>query len=216
MIRRAVNNKDKQVKAAKILEAAKEVFFEKGYYGTRIETIAERAGVGTGTIYLYFNSKIELYKAIQNEGLDILVSMVEETISWPGMTALAKMSAIASTYFRFYDEYREYFDIIAVLCATPAELKETETEISHVIDGKTYQLLKLIEGVVKEGVQNGEIVPIDTWKATNVYWGIMDGLILMSERHNMQNVVGVEIEELVKVAFEMTFYGIARSDRISE
>jgi regulator of sigma E protease len=75
---------------------------------------------------------------------------------------------------------------------------------------------KLIEGVVKEGVQNGEIVPIDTWKATNVYWGIMDGLILMSERHNMQNVVGVEIEELVKVAFEMTFYGIARSDRISE
>lgn len=216
MRKRALNHSDKQAKAARILEAAKEIFFEKGYYSTSIEAIAKKAGIGTGTIYLYFSSKIELYKAIQNEGLDILVGMMEETISWPGMSALSKMSAIASTYFKFYRDYREYFDIIAVLCAAPEELKESDTEISRVIDGKTYKLLKLIEGVVKEGIENKEIAPVDTWMATNVYWGLMDGLILMSERHNLQNVVDASIEELVKAAFEITFYGIVPREAVAE
>lgn len=216
MKKRATNAKEKEQKKERILQAAKDLFFDKGYHGTRIEMIAERAGVSVGTVYLYYKSKMELFKAIQNEGLDILIKMIEETLSWPGMTALARMSAIAFTYFRFYQEYREYFDIIAVVSATPEELKETETEVSRIIDGKTYNLLKLIEGVVKEGVEKGELSSVDTWKVTNVYWGLLDGLIIMSERHNLKNVVGVELEELVKTALEMTYYGIVNSDHRSE
>ncbi|MDD5397670.1 MAG: TetR/AcrR family transcriptional regulator [Dehalococcoidia bacterium] len=200
----------KQQKRQKILEAAKELFFNKGYYGTAIEMITEKAGVSTGTFYLYYTNKIEIYKALQNEGLDILVDKITKVISWPGMSSLAKLSEIARAYFEYYNEHREYFDIISILSAIPDELKETQTEISRVIDNKAYNLLKVIEGVVKEGIENGEFISMDTWKVTNTFWGLMDGLILLDERNNTRNVIGIGLEDLIKQALEMAFYGIVK------
>lgn len=48
----------------KILQAAKTVFAEKGYYEARMEDIAERVGVSKRTLYLYFKNKEELFEAI--------------------------------------------------------------------------------------------------------------------------------------------------------
>ena len=50
----------------KIIEAAKEEFFEKGYNGTRIESIAKRAGVKKQLIYHYFNGKEDLMNQTMN------------------------------------------------------------------------------------------------------------------------------------------------------
>ena len=197
-------------KQQKILEAAKEIFFREGYYGTSIEMITEKADVSTGTFYLYFKNKIEIYKALQNEGLELLVDSMTRVVSWPGLSALAKFSEMARTYFRYYYEHREYFDIMAILSATPAELKETQSEISKIVDGKVYNLLKLVEGVLIEGVKNGEFVPMDTWKATCAFWGMMDGLILIKERNVIENVIGGNVEDLIKQGLEMAFYGIVK------
>ena len=46
------------------VEAACAVFAEKGYASTRVAEIAERAGVGKGTVYEYFSSKEELLFAV--------------------------------------------------------------------------------------------------------------------------------------------------------
>jgi len=200
----------KHQKSQKILEAAKDLFFTKGYYGTSIEMITEKAGVSTGTFYLYYKNKIEIYKALQNEGLDILVDKITGVISRPGTSSLSKLSEVARTYFRYYNDHREYFDIISILSATPDELKETKTEISMIINSKAYNLLKVIEGVLKDGIETGEFIPMDTWKTTNAFWGLMDGLILLAERNNIENVIGVSLEELIKQAFEMAYYGIVK------
>jgi len=195
----------KQQKGQKILESAKELFFSKGYYGVTVEMITDKAGVSTGTFYLYYKNKIEIYKALQNEGLDILIDRIRKVISKPGMSASIKLSEVARTYFDYYNDHREYFDIIQILSASPDELKETQTEISKIIDNKVYHLLKVIEGVLKEGIENGEFVPMDTWKVTNVFWGLMDGLILLDERNNIKNVIRVDLEQLMRQAFRMTF-----------
>src|SRR5688572_24113470 len=47
-----------------ILAAALELFVERGFWGTAVPEIAERAGVGAGTIYRYFESKEALVNAI--------------------------------------------------------------------------------------------------------------------------------------------------------
>ena len=211
---RAKTHEDKQQKRKKILEAAKELFFDKGYYCTTIEMITQKAGVSIGTFYLYYKNKVEIYKALQDEGLDILFDMMKQVISWPAMSSLAKLSEIARTYFCYYNEHREYFDIMAVLSAIPDELKETQTEISRIIDRKTYNLLKMIEGVIIERVKSGEFIQMDTWKSVSVFWGLMDGLILLTERNNIENVTGVGLEVLIKQALEMAFYGIVKQSLV--
>lgn len=46
----------------KLIRAAAKVFYEKGYYGSTINDITRAAGVGSGTFYLYFDSKLSLYR----------------------------------------------------------------------------------------------------------------------------------------------------------
>ena len=45
-----------------ILSAAAQLIYEKGYYGANIADITKLAGVATGTFYVYFSSKISLYR----------------------------------------------------------------------------------------------------------------------------------------------------------
>ena len=47
---------------ARICQAAEQIFCEKGYYDTAISDITRMAGVSTGTFYIYFESKLALYK----------------------------------------------------------------------------------------------------------------------------------------------------------
>lgn len=54
----------KQERPGELLEAALTLFVEKGYAATRIEEVALRAGVSKGTVFLYFPSKLELFKEV--------------------------------------------------------------------------------------------------------------------------------------------------------
>jgi len=57
----------KDARPQEILEAALTVFAEKGFAAARMDDIAARAGVTKGTIYLYFNGKEALFKALLQE-----------------------------------------------------------------------------------------------------------------------------------------------------
>lgn len=57
----------KEERPAEIMSAALTLFAEKGFSATRLEDVAEVAGVSKATIYLYFDSKIELFLAIVRE-----------------------------------------------------------------------------------------------------------------------------------------------------
>lgn len=54
-------------KRSAILDAALDLFVERGYYGTAVPAVAEAAGVGAGTIYRYFKSKEELVNALYRQ-----------------------------------------------------------------------------------------------------------------------------------------------------
>ena len=59
----------KQARPGELLAAALALFVEKGYAATRVEEVARRAGVSKGTLFLYFPSKEELFKAVVRENI---------------------------------------------------------------------------------------------------------------------------------------------------
>lgn len=59
----------KEARPAELMAAALELFVEKGFVGTRLDDVAARAGVSKGTLYLYFDSKEALFKAVIQEGI---------------------------------------------------------------------------------------------------------------------------------------------------
>lgn len=59
----------KQARPGELLEAALALFVEKGFAATRMEEVAARAGVSKGTVFLYFPSKVDLFKAVVRESI---------------------------------------------------------------------------------------------------------------------------------------------------
>ena len=66
---RAKHERRKEARPAELLAAALDLFVEKGFAATRAEEVAKRAGVSKGTLFLYFSSKEELFKAVVRKNL---------------------------------------------------------------------------------------------------------------------------------------------------
>ena len=63
-------------KRTAILDAALDLFVERGYYGTPVPLVAEHAGVGAGTIYRYFKSKEDLVNTLYRQVKQSLANFV--------------------------------------------------------------------------------------------------------------------------------------------
>lgn len=64
----------KETRPQELLDAALALFVEKGFAATRAEEVAHRAGVSKGTLYLYYPSKEELFKAVVRGNLSNLIA----------------------------------------------------------------------------------------------------------------------------------------------
>ncbi|MGA7673489.1 MAG: TetR/AcrR family transcriptional regulator [Rhizomicrobium sp.] len=75
----------KQARPGEILDAALNVFAEKGYAAARMEDIATRAGVTKGTIYLYFPSKEDVFKSLARLHVgDTIANAAEQARAYEG------------------------------------------------------------------------------------------------------------------------------------
>ena len=70
----------KDARPQELLAAALDHFVEHGYAATRLEDVARQAGVSKGTLYLYFTSKEELFKAVVRENILPVLGEAEQTI----------------------------------------------------------------------------------------------------------------------------------------
>src|SRR5688500_13032654 len=75
----------KEARPQELLEAALALFVEKGFAATRAEEVAQRAGVSKGTLYLYYPSKEELFKAVVRQNLSARIADTAQQVqAWSG------------------------------------------------------------------------------------------------------------------------------------
>ena len=66
---------------AEILAAALDVFAERGFQGARLEEVARRAGVSKGALYLYFETKADLFRAVVTDAISPNIERVKAMAS---------------------------------------------------------------------------------------------------------------------------------------
>jgi TetR/AcrR family transcriptional regulator len=90
-----------------ILAAASHRFAERGYAGTSLAEIAEAVGIRTPSLFHYFPSKRELYRAVLLDAFDDWFTMVAGTIADPA-DGWAQVEHILRTAFRFFGERPDF------------------------------------------------------------------------------------------------------------
>lgn len=71
----------KEARPGEIVAAALEVFAEKGFAAARLEDIAARAGVSKGALYLYFETKQDLFRAVVRDAVAPNIAAVEAAVA---------------------------------------------------------------------------------------------------------------------------------------
>src|SRR5881409_2230198 len=94
----------KNARPEEIISAALEVFADRGFAATKLEDVARRAGVTKGTIYLYFENKEALFKALIRQTIVPVIAQGEELAkSFPG-SARELFEKLVREYWRLVGE----------------------------------------------------------------------------------------------------------------
>jgi AcrR family transcriptional regulator len=92
-----------------ILQAANEVFGERGYEHVRIDDVAAAAGISKALIYEHFASKQELYIELMNNAAQEMLGLLVQAASAPGMEGALRMENAAAAGFRYVQEHPHAF-----------------------------------------------------------------------------------------------------------
>ena len=92
-------NEPEQTTEEKILEAASEVFTEKGFSGTRTRDIAEHAGINLALLNYYFRSKEKLFEQVMKAKILLLFGQILPIITNEKTTLEEKIDLASEKYF---------------------------------------------------------------------------------------------------------------------
>ena len=134
-----------------ILEGALRVFSQKGFHNAKPwRKFAEAAGVGRGTVYLYFTSKTDLFVSVVEEKLkEIKEALTEHIENIEG--ACAKLAGAIKLHWEFFNRSREFVQVIL------SDLSGMEKELDERTREARTAFVAVLESVIKEGISRGGI-----------------------------------------------------------
>jgi AcrR family transcriptional regulator len=149
----------KEARPQELLDAALALFVEKGFAATRAEEVAARAGASKGTLYLYFPSKEELFKAVVRSNLSALIAEGQQIAdSFDGPTAELLRVLMRAWWQRIGMTPAGGITKIII-----AEVRNFPDLAQFYADEVVEPAHRLIAGTLRRGIERGEFraVPID-------------------------------------------------------
>jgi AcrR family transcriptional regulator len=190
----------------RVLDAARDVFFEVGFADANLDEVAERAGVAKGTLYRYFESKADLYVAVLARNADLFVERMRATID-PTLSAEDQIRATGLFYFRHYDAHRDYFRIFWALENQRLLGDVDEKAVQHVIT-VWRQCLEILAGEIERGVKEGVFAPCDPWEVANLLWIVGNGVIQSDLDPERARLRDRDLEQVFRDAVELLLRGL--------
>lgn len=105
------NRLPRTARREQLLRAAEHVFVSRGYHGTAMDDIADRAGVTKPVLYQHFPSKLELYLALLDGQIDAMIRGVRTALAASTDNRVRVEGAVAA-YFDFVDSKDEAFRLL--------------------------------------------------------------------------------------------------------
>ncbi len=154
----------KEEKRRRIMEAAVDIFSGKLFHQVKMDEIASRACVGKGTLYLYFESKEELFRRSFQYAVDLYYDRLKEALDVE-VSSREKLKKIVHLHVGLLQEHLKLIYLLVGQSMAPPLIFQEEVTKAH------QKLLDLVEGIIVRGIKRGEFRPLDTGLAARVYLG---------------------------------------------
>ena len=190
------------------MAAALELFVEKGFAGTRLEDVAARAGVSKGTLYLYFDSKEALFKAVIQEGI---VPILEEGAGliegFQGSSADLLQALISEWWQRIGNTHLG--GVPKLMISEAGNFPELAT---YYHDAVIVRGRDLMRRTLQRGIASGEFRRIDVESAIDVIFAPV--LMMVIWRYSLGACCGTahDPQTYLRTHFDLIVGGLLASD----
>ena len=202
-----VRKRRKEARPSELTAAALQLFVEKGFAATRLDDVAAHAGVSKGTLYLYFDSKEALFRAVIEEGIVPRFIAAEQQVatfegssvellryllsSWwqqIGNTPLAGVSKLIMSESRNFPEVAEYY------------------HDKVIVQGRA-----LMRAVLERGIARGEFREVNVEAAIDI---VFSPLLMFVLSRLSVGFCGqaYEPEAFLAAHFDLLMHGLCRSE----
>lgn len=160
-------------KKQQIIEAAIELFAQKGFEGTSIRDLAAKADVNVAMVNYYFGSKEKLFEALVEVKAASARGTLEELLNDKTLTSIEKIDRIIDSYIDRLFSHRMFHRLIH------QELIMNQREALQ--DSITTLLLPnslYIKSIINEGIENGQFKQVDVLLTMVSLMGTINQLLL--------------------------------------
>jgi AcrR family transcriptional regulator len=196
----------KEARPGELLDAALDLFVEKGFSAARVDEVAARAGVSKGTLFLYFESKEDLFKAVVRENIaNQFPTWQEEFVAFQGSSADMLRYALLSWWER----------IGKTRASGITKLVMSEAQnFPEIAQFYQEEVIKpgnaMIRRILERGVISGEFRQLDLEQAVHIIVAPM--IFLMMWKHSMGACAAsakiVDPEQFIHMQVDVLLHGM--------
>jgi AcrR family transcriptional regulator len=196
----------KEARPGELLDAALDLFVEKGFSAARVDDVAARAGVSKGTLFLYFQSKEDLFKAVVRENIvNQFPTWQEEFEVFQGSSADMLRYALLSWWER----------IGKTRASGITKLVMSEAQnFPEIAQFYQEEVIKpgnaMIRRILERGVNSGEFRQLDLEQAVHIVVAPM--IFLMMWKHSMGACAAsakiVDPEQFIHMQVDVLLHGM--------
>ncbi len=139
----------------RILEKAREFFYEKGYYETKMDDIAKALNIAKGTLYIYFKSKADLLIEVIKEDHIRIMKELEEIVS-RDTSAMHKLSSFIDTIWDILYEAKNMLVVSETKQMKAIFEKEVLERYMREVMPLRNNIREYLKRILLEGISKGE------------------------------------------------------------
>jgi AcrR family transcriptional regulator len=178
----------------KILDAALEVFSEKGFHVATVDEIAEQAGLGKGTVYRYFANKEALFHDLVRIRLEDLEERAIGVLDSQD-DVVAMIIKYLRVYFDFFDHNQRLYRVIV------QERLDFGNEMQELYIKKVLRRLPALKRKVYGGTQQGVFKDVDFQTVFYGVMGFVHGVFQKWLAHDCSYSLMDELPTVVEILF---------------
>jgi AcrR family transcriptional regulator len=179
-------------KRDRIIEAALKLFANESYQAVTMDRVAESAGVAKGTLYLYFQSKEDLYLGILTDGMESMVRDYQASVD-ANADVKARLRHAVTMSVEFYDRRR---DLLRLMMTEEPRMPAARNRIR---DEWRDRGVKFFNSLIEEGIQSGVFRAVDSLMATYaIMGGIRSVMLFYGAHHPVDRIVDELGETMVR------------------
>src|SRR5213593_4416753 len=197
----------KDARPGEIVAAALEVFGEREFAATKLTDVARRAGVTKGTVYLYFDSKEALFKAVVRETLVPVIAQGEALAQSFTGSARDLFERLVREYWRLVGE-TSISSIPRLMIAEAVNFPELARFYYDEVVTRGHRLMA---GVLERGIKAGEFRKVDLAVATKLAMAPIMHAVVARKAFSACMPEGFDVGKYLDTHIELYLHGIAKS-----